>query len=237
MFKSKKYVIIVAAGSGSRFGSAMPKQFCMLAGKPVLAHSIERFRASLPDAEIIVVLSADMVDFWKELCETCGVSSPRIVVGGSSRWESVKNGVETLKEATGSEIVLVHDGARPLVDEATIKRAARAAVNTDGAIPAVAVTDSLRLMDEDGCHSKAVDRTAYRAVQTPQAFALWRLREAYKLPYSESFTDDASVMAEAGFENLVLVEGSASNIKITNPLDLAVAEALLKGAGEQGDKQ
>lgn len=227
MQKSKKYVIIVAAGSGTRFGSSVPKQFCILAGRPVLAHTVDCFLRALPEGEIILVLSPDMIDFWEEQCRACGLQSPRIVAGGASRWESVKNGLAAIGDAKGSEIVLIHDGARPLVDAATIRRAASAALNTDGAIPAVAVTDSLRRIDESGSGSVAVDRNEFRAVQTPQAFTLWRLREAYKLPYSPAFTDDASVMAEAGFVNMVLVEGSPDNIKITNPADLIVAEALL----------
>ena len=141
--------------------------------------------------------------------------------------ESVKNAVLSLGDAPGGETVLVHDGARPLVEEELILRTASFAINTDGALPAVAVTDSLRRLDDDEVTSEPVDRTRYRAVQTPQAFALWRLSEAYSLPYDESFTDDASVMAAAGFTNLVLVPGSYRNIKITNPIDLAIAELLI----------
>ena len=124
--------------------------------------------------------------------------------------------------------VLVHDGARPLVPEAVIRRVRSAARNTDCAIPAIPVTDSLRhLEDGIGPLSEPVDRAAYRAVQTPQGASLWRMLEAYSLPYSETFTDDASVLADAGFENQVLVEGSPENIKITNPFDLEVAALLL----------
>ena len=122
---------------------------------------------------------------------------------------------------------MVHDGARPLVPEGVIRRVVSCAVNTDGAIPAVEVSDSLRKLDGDGVGSEPVDRSDYRAVQTPQAFALWRLREAYELPYRKEFTDDASVMAAAGFENVVLVEGARRNIKITTREDLVIAEALL----------
>ena len=219
--------VIVAAGSGTRFGGKLPKQFLPLAGKPMLMHTIEAFRKALPAGETMLVLSAGMIPLWQDLCATHGVESPRIIEGGATRWESVKHAIDALADAPAGATVLIHDGARPLVSADLIKRVVAYARNTDGAIPAVPVTDSLRKISENGVSSEAVDRSLYRAVQTPQAFSLWRLREAYSLPYDEAFTDDASVMAAAGFENIVLVEGSSDNIKITTPLDMAVAEARL----------
>lgn len=223
-------VIIVAAGTGSRFGSELPKQFLPLSGKPVLAHTIEAFRHALPSSRIIVVLSSAMIPLWHQLCSTHGIESPEIVTGGATRWESVKNAIEAVADASPSSLVLIHDGARPLVERDIIMRAAAAARNTDGAIPAIPVTDSLRRLDNDEMHSEPVDRTPFRSVQTPQAFALWRLREAYRLPYSPQFTDDASVLAEAGFCNVVLVEGSPRNIKITTPVDMLLAEAIMNNS-------
>lgn len=190
-------------------------------------HTIDAFRRANPDGRIVLVLAGDMIPVWADLCREYGFESPEVAEGGATRWESVKNAVLSLGDAPGGETVLVHDGARPLVEEEMILRTASFAINTDGALPAVAVTDSLRRLDDDEVTSEPVDRTRYRAVQTPQAFALWRLREAYSLPYDESFTDDASVMAAAGFTNLVLVPGSYRNIKITNPIDLAIAELLI----------
>lgn len=219
--------IIVAAGSGSRFGADIPKQFLPLAGRPVLMHTIEAFRKATPDGMILLVLAPDMIQYWHRLCQEHGFDSPRIAEGGATRWQSVKNAVDSLADAPPGEIVLVHDGARPLVEPQLIRRAASYAVNTDGALPAVPVTDSLRRLDENEVTSEPVDRSLYRAVQTPQAFALWRLRQAYALPYDKAFTDDASVMAAAGFCNLVLLPGSPRNIKITNPVDLAIAEVLI----------
>ena len=208
--------VIVAAGSGTRFGGELPKQYLPLAGKPMLMHTIEAFRKALPAGETVLVLSASMIPLWQDLCATHGVESPRIIEGGATRWESVKHAIDALADAPAGATVLIHDGARPLVSADLIKR-----------VVAYAVTDSLRKISENGVSSEAVDRSLYRAVQTPQAFSLWRLREAYSLPYDEAFTDDASVMAAAGFENIVLVEGSSDNIKITTPLDMAVAEARL----------
>lgn len=219
--------IIVAAGSGNRFGGSVPKQFVELDGKPVVMHAVDAFRRALPGGRVLLVLSGSMLDFWAELCRSHGFESPQVVTGGATRWESVKKAVEQAADMPPHTVAMVHDGARPLVSEAVIRRVASCAVNTDGAIPAVEVTDSMRMLDDAGTGSEPVDRSRLRAVQTPQAFALWRLREAYTLPYRNEFTDDASVMAAAGFENIVLVEGERRNIKITSKEDLAIATALL----------
>lgn len=222
------YIIVVAAGSGSRFGSDIPKQYCLLGGRPVVMHAIDRLRSAVPGAKTIIVISADDEPRWRQLCDTYQFDPPAVAFGGCSRWESVKNGLAAIPpDARPNSVVLIHDGARPLVDTPTVKRVCGAAVNTDGAIPTVAVTDSLRKLEENGISSEPVDRGAFRAVQTPQGFTLWRLREAYALPYQPYFTDDASVMAEAGFDNVFLVEGNPDNIKITNPRDIAIAEAIL----------
>lgn len=222
------HVIIVAAGTGSRFGSELPKQFVDLCGKPVLAHSMEAFRQATPDAEITVVLSEAMLPMWSELCQRHEIPRHRTAVGGATRWESVRNALATLTEAPANSIVLIHDGARPLVGTDVIRRAAACARNTDGAIPAIPVTDTLRQLDDNDVQSAPVDRSRFRAVQTPQAFMLWRLREAYALPYRPEFTDDASVLAAAGFDNIVLTKGSPENIKITTPVDLTVAKAIME---------
>jgi len=226
------YIIIVAAGSGSRFGGSLPKQFVELAGKPVLAHTIGAFRAALPQARQVLVLSENMMALWEDLCRAHGIVSPQVTAGGASRWESVKNALTVVSAVHHSEwpgedaVVLVHDGARPLVGADVIKAAAEVALTSHGAIPAVAVTDSLRRVDGGGS-SSAIDRSELRAVQTPQAFRLSILEEAYRLPYTSRFTDDASVVEAAGFTDIVLTPGSPRNIKITNPDDIAVAEALL----------
>lgn len=222
------YIIVVAAGTGSRFGNDVPKQFCLMKGRPVIMFTLEKLRQARPGAEIILVISNREEERWKRLCSDFGFESPRVVFGGENRWESVKNGLDAIpREASPQSIVLIHDGARPLIDRQTVSRVCGASINTDGAIPAISVSDSLRKLDEDGVRSEPVNRADFRAVQTPQGFTLWRLRQAYALPYQESFTDDASVMAEAGFENITLVEGNPDNIKITNPRDIRIAEALL----------
>lgn len=231
------YIIIVAAGVGARFGSGTPKQFHDLCGKPVVAHAIDAFRCAMPDADILLVLSREMLPLWEELCRECDMSSPAVVTGGATRWESVRNAIAALGDAPAQSTVLIHDGARPLVDSRVICLAAASARNTDGAIPAIPVTDSLRELDEDGTASAPADRSRFRAVQTPQAFTLWRLRQAYALPYRDDFTDDASVLAAAGFENIVLTPGSTENIKITTPVDLMLARAILESRKEAGSVQ
>ena len=168
----------MAAGSGSRFGADIPKQFLELCGRPVVMHTIYAFREAFPDGEIVLVLAPSMITFWHELCTRHGFESPRIAEGGATRWESVRNAVQSLKDAPAGATVMVHDGARPLTEPALIRRVASYALNTDGALPAIPVSDSLRRLDDNEVTSEAVDRTLFRAVQTPQAFALWRLREA-----------------------------------------------------------
>jgi len=217
------YNIIVAAGSGSRFGAALPKQYCLMNGRPVLMHTIENMRVALPDSHIVLVLNKDFVDYWAELCEQYSFESPCVVVGGDSRWQSVKNAIDTIPD--DAEVITVHDGARPIVDRMMVERLIAALNDAPGAIPVVSVTDSLRQLNEQG--SVPVDRSQYKAVQTPQVFQAEKLIEAYSLPFTPTFTDDASVMAAMGCE-VALVEGDTYNIKITNPLDIEIAQLYLR---------
>ena len=218
-------VVIVAAGSGSRFGGNLPKQFCLLAGRPVLMHTVDRLREALPTAELVLVVSHSMKDYWLQLCADHAFASPRLVMGGATRSDSVRNAVLSLNG--DYDVIMVHDGARPLVPSACVQavEAAMADEAVDGAIPAVPVTDSLRRVNGNGT-SVAVDRAVYRAVQTPQAFRADKMRAAYA-SISESFSDDASLMESLGHSNFVLTPGAPENIKITNPADLAIAETLL----------
>lgn len=219
-------IIIVAAGSGLRYGAPLPKQFCLLRNRPLLMHTIDRLRAIVPHGVITLVISRDMESLWLDLCREYSFESPKIAYGGATRWESVSNALASTD--SDAEIIMVHDGVRPLVDSSIIYSIYEALADTevDGAIPVIPVTDSLREVHSDGS-SVSVDRSTMRAVQTPQAFRGERLRKAYSLPYSTTFTDDASVMEAAGFSNFRLTEGSVSNIKITNPGDIAVAELLM----------
>lgn len=217
------YNIIVAAGSGSRFGAALPKQYCLMNGRPVLMHTIENMRRALPQSQIVLVLNRDFVDYWTELCVKYSFISPKVVEGGDTRWQSVKNAIDEIP--ADAQVITVHDGARPIVDSMMVERLISALDDAVGAIPVVSVTDSLRQIVESG--STPVDRSLYKAVQTPQAFHADKLIEAYSLPFDATFTDDASVLAALGYD-VSLVEGDTYNIKITNPLDIEIAQLYLR---------
>ena len=219
-------IIILAAGTGSRFGGKLPKQFCLMAGRPLLMHTIDGMRRALPGAKITVVLASPMMVYWKELCRQYGYQSPDVTPGGATRWESVRNAVLLDSPYGEKEIILVHDGARPLVDKRMVEMLVDSARLVGAVIPVVAVTDSLRHLDGKGL-SHSVDRSKFVSVQTPQAFDAQLLCEAYGQPFSPAFTDDASVVEALG-HNITLVEGSSSNIKITNPGDIETAELLMR---------
>lgn len=197
-----------------------------MGGRPLLMTTIERLRAaSPPDTLILLVLSAGFVDEWLDMCARHRFSSPAIVEGGATRWESVRNALEAVPPTV--DIVAVHDGARPVVTSELAHRVLAAVeAGHQGAIPMVAVTDSIRRVRPDGS-TEAVPRSTLRAVQTPQAFRADLLRQAYRLPYRDSFTDDASVMEVAGFADLAAVDGDPANLKVTNPGDIDTALARL----------
>lgn len=219
-------VIIVAAGSGSRFGGPLPKQFCQIEGRPAVMRAIDNLRRALPDADYVIVLSASQIEHWNYLCNLHDFDSPRVAVGGDSRSQSVRNAMPFVS-AGESDLVLVHDGARPFPSVAMVDELVAAFDDdaVEGALPVVPVTDSIR--DVSGPLSVAVDRSKFRAVQTPQAFRAALLVKAYARGVDGVFTDDASVMEAAGYSNLVLVNGSPTNLKVTNPADIAIAEAVL----------
>lgn len=217
------YVIIVAGGSGTRMGAALPKQFLELNGKPVLFHAINAFREALPDAKLIVVLPADQLSYLQMiLSHFTQRIDIEVVAGGKNRYESVSNGLGVVP---ADAYVLVHDGVRPLVSEDLILRCLDVAREKGSAIPAIPVTDTICRLDEAGY--SIVERSLLRAVQTPQAFHASILKKAFQQPYQESFTDEGSVVAADG-GTVFLVEGEKSNIKITLPDDLIIAEALLR---------
>lgn len=242
--------IVVAAGSGTRMGTEMPKQFLTVDGEPVVMKTMRRMDegvarfltgcsldvdkivGNLPNVDncvhkLVLVLPEVYIPYWRELCEKHRFGLRHTVVaGGKTRFHSVKNGLGTFPEA---DIVLVHDGVRPLAGDGVIARVIRAAMTLGAAVPVVPVVDSLRRISGGDGHSVAVDRAEFRAVQTPQGFRGDLLREAYAVPYDERFTDDASVVELSGLGTVALTEGSPANIKITTPADLAVAQVLLEG--------
>lgn len=219
------HVIIVAAGSGTRFGGDIPKQFIPLGGRPVLMHSVDAFRQALEHrVQITLVLGKDHHELWDDLCRRHGFESPAVVYGGATRLDSVRNALRI--HPAGEKLILVHDGARPLVSEALIRRAVEHARRLGAAVPAVSVTDSLLRQNACGA-TETVPRQDLFAVQTPQAFNAEILRMAYANPAENTLTDDASVVRAAGI-TVFMCPGDNRNIKITNPSDIAVAETLLK---------
>jgi 2-C-methyl-D-erythritol 4-phosphate cytidylyltransferase len=225
----KKYVIVVAGGSGSRMGSDIPKQFIEICGLPVLMHTIMVFRKALQDVEIIVVLPHDQIKTWKELCIKHNfIIDMNICSGGDTRFQSVKNGLALIE---GDGIVGIHDGVRPLVSEDTIKRCYSDALIYGNAIPVGDVVESVRYLEGDS--SRVIDRTRLRLVQTPQVFRLTSIKEAFSQESCDAFTDDASVFESYGGV-IHLTEGNRDNIKITHPIDIIIGEYLLNWRNNKG---
>lgn len=221
---SKHTILIVAGGRGTRMGGSQPKQFLQLAGRPVLMHTLEAFDRWDASARLIVVLPEDQIDTWKRLCEAHVFGRiHRVVAGGETRFHSVRNG---LGAVASDGLIAVHDGVRPLVAPSVIAACFAAAADGGAAVPVVPVVESVREVDADG-GSRPVDRTRLRVVQTPQVFRADVLRAAYCLPYDPRFTDDASVVEASGVA-VRLVPGNRENIKLTTPMDLLLAEQLMR---------
>lgn len=221
----KYYALIVAGGSGTRMGAALPKQFLLLSGKPVLMHTIEAFHSSDLKPEIVLVLNIDFHPYWEKLCKEQDFNIPhKLVKAGRQRFHSVKNGLKDLKNQS---IIAVHDGVRPLISNKLISDSFREAALNGNAVCAVQASDSVRRLY--GNFSEALNREEVFLVQTPQTFECGILKKAYKQPYRTEFTDDASVVEKAGI-GIHLIPGEKSNLKITYPEDIRIAEVLLKEA-------
>jgi len=215
------YALIVAGGSGRRMESDIPKQFLELNGRPVLMHTIERFKNYNDAIEIIAVLPEDQLRYWADLQKKYSFEIPHTLVkGGSDRFFSVRNG---LKFVCGTGLVAIHDGVRPLVSTETIRRCFETAEKYGNAIPVISPADSLRMETDQG--SIPVNRQFIKQVQTPQVFNIDLIKKAYLQEFCPDFTDDSTVVEKTG-ERIILVEGNRENIKITNPVDLLIASTL-----------
>jgi 2-C-methyl-D-erythritol 4-phosphate cytidylyltransferase len=220
--QSQEYAIIVAGGKGTRIKSALPKQFLELNGLPILMHTINAFQRYSKNIVVILVLPQDDFEIWQSLCSKHNFTAKLILQkGGDTRFQSVKNGLEKIE---GDGLVAVHDGVRPLVSEDIIGASYRLAAVHKTAVAAVRLKESIRMTDQD--NTKAVDRSKFRLIQTPQTFEVALIKKAYQIKDDPSLTDDASVVERTG-QVISLFEGSYENIKITTPEDLIVAEALL----------
>jgi 2-C-methyl-D-erythritol 4-phosphate cytidylyltransferase len=219
----QKFAVIVAGGVGKRMNSDLPKQFMLLLGKPVLYYSLRAFLKAFDDLQIILVLPEEHIEKGKELVDAYfDPSRIHITAGGETRFHSVRNGVQQINSES---IIMVHDGVRCLVTPELIRYCYDSALEHGSAIPAIPVKDSIRQLQPEG--SIAVDRTRLRSIQTPQCFHSKMLLPAMtNIEFKEKFTDEATVVEAYGIE-LHLMEGEETNLKITTPMDMMIAEQIL----------
>ena len=235
MAKGNKILIVMAAGSGSRMGSATPKQFLDLDGKPILRRTIEAFISAEPDIRVITVLPKDHISFWKEYCLSADFNYPQLLVqGGFTRFHSVRNALERVPDGV---VVAIHDGVRPLVSPGLIEKmfSLMSTRKCRALIPVLPSIDTLRLLDRRGDDSGAetlsaseedLDRSRVYRVQTPQMFVSEDIKSAYSQAFDTSFTDDASVASKKGIP-LSFCEGERYNFKLTSPEDLEMARMII----------
>lgn len=218
-----KYAVIVAGGIGKRMHSELPKQFMLLLGKPVLYYTLKAFLEAFPDMVVILVLPEEHIEKGKEIVDAYfDPDRVRFTVGGETRFHSVRNGVSMIEEES---IIFVHDGVRCLVTPQLIRYCYDSALLLGSAVPAVPLKDSVRMLTETS--TVAVDRSRLRFIQTPQTFHSKILLPAMQhIEFKEKFTDEATVVEAYGIE-LHLMEGEETNIKITQPVDMMLAEQIL----------
>lgn len=223
----KKIAVIVAGGMGLRMGATVPKQFLTLHDHPVLWYTLHTFLAAYEDLRIVLVVPAGHEGAATDIIRNMeAVARIEIVTGGDTRFHSVRKGLAKLEGSANESIIFVHDGVRCLLSVDLIRRCYEQALQLGSAIPVIGCGDSVRLLDDEG-GSKPIDRSRIKLVQTPQAFRSDILLEAYRMDHQESFTDEATVVELAGHA-VHLIEGEQTNIKITTPADMVVAEELLR---------
>lgn len=234
--EKKFYAVIMAAGSGTRMGGELPKQFLPLGGVPILRRTIEKFMHALPGARIVTVLPRESMTYWKEYCAAHFSHCTQLLVeGGITRFHSVRNALAKIPDGA---IVAIQDGVRPLLSEDLIRRMAERMETERALIPVVPMVDTLKVLRRDDggqlrtAEGAEADRALIFGAQTPQLFRSEDLKAAYAQAYDTAFTDDASVAQKKGIP-LSYIEGERYNLKITTPDDLALAEAILKINGER----
>ena len=227
--KKNVYGVFVAGGSGTRMGTERPKQFLDLGGRPILQQTILKFLYAVPEMKVVVVLPRDHMEDWRKMCADLHFDVPQLLVeGGMTRFHSVRAALERIPDGA---VVMVHDGVRPLIRPATVKRLLDFCGGERNVIPVCPVTDSLKslartpegLLVESG--EPDPQRGGIYGAQTPQIFLSEQIKDAYTLGYNPSFTDDASV-ARAKNIPLTYAEGERYNIQITTPEDLELARLL-----------
>lgn len=230
---NKITAIVLAAGSGSRMKSKTKKQFMEIKGKPVIWYSLFEFEKSRVD-EIILVTGKEDIDYCKkEIVEKYNLKKIKnVVAGGSERYESVYNG---LKEVTGN-IVLIHDGARPLINNEIIERSIEGTIKSDACVVGVPVKDTIKRANKEGYIMDTPNRSELWITQTPQSFKTYLVKMAYKKMKEElekgnttlNITDDAMVVEEFTTNQVRFVQGDYKNIKVTTPEDIDIAELFIE---------
>lgn len=219
----EKYVLIVAGGEGLRMKSKLPKQFIEINNRPVLIRTFDAFSGIGNINHFILVLAAEHINYWQQLCEKHRFKTEHTVIeGGPKRYHSVKRGLSLIPT---NSLVAIHDAVRPFVSKNIINTGFDIAARKGNAIPAIAINESIR--EISGSLSKSVNREKYKIVQTPQFFQSDLIKRAYEQAFNEKFTDDANILESSG-KQIYLIEGDTKNIKITHPEDLVYAESLLK---------
>ena len=221
-------VVIVSAGRGSRMKADINKQFLKLQNKEVIAHTIDKFYNNENIGEIIVVVSEDEAEFFKiNIIEKYGYKNIKIAFGGSERQDSVYNGLKMVDE--NCKIVLIHDGARPFVNNETIDSAIESAKENKCVIVGVPVKDTIKVIDENNNVCDTPDRSTLWSIQTPQVFDYSLIMKAHEKAREDNYygTDDSMLMEYFG-QKVKVVEGSYNNIKITTPEDLKIGEEILR---------
>ncbi|MGN0140661.1 MAG: 2-C-methyl-D-erythritol 4-phosphate cytidylyltransferase [Roseburia sp.] len=225
----KYTAIVLAAGTGKRMHTNVHKQYLTLAGRPVLYYALRAFADSDVTDIVLVVGQGETAYCRSEIVEKYGIGKvSAIVEGGKERYHSVYEGLKAAKDA---DYVLIHDGARPLVDSVMIRRMMDEVAQCDACVAGMPVKDTIKIADEEGYVSGTPDRSRVWQIQTPQAFSFPLIRKAYEqllMQENVTVTDDAMVLEQMTRHRTKLVEGSYCNIKITTPEDLAVAETYLE---------
>ena len=225
----KKYLIVMAAGSGTRMGADMPKQFIEIDGKAILQMTIEKFLEACPEINVVTVLPEAHMSYWRSYCLERNFTCPQVLVkGGITRFHSVRN---ALAKVPDNAIVAIHDGVRPLVTVNLLRDMFELSENEPALIPVVPCIDTMKVLKEEGgklvaVPGASVDRSVLFGAQTPQVFHSEIIKEAYSLAYDTSFTDDASVLERYG-KSLSYIHGERLNMKITTKEDLVLARAIL----------
>lgn len=233
--QNKTAAIVLAAGQGKRMQSAVAKQFLLLNNEPVICHALHAFEESSVEA-IVLVTGADEIEYCREeIVKKYGFSKvAKIVAGGKERYHSVYEGLCALSDIIEEDgIVLIHDGARPMVTEEIIVRTIEAAKEYGACVAAMPVKDTIKVVDADRFAIMTPDRSTLWQMQTPQTFTYSLVYEAYQKllsdeTYQKGITDDAMVVESMCGRRVKMVEGSYENIKVTTPEDMIIAESFLK---------